>query len=215
MFSAFLVWLTNTKAYAYLMKRVIPYIRFTTYYTSLRGDKYHEGYRMLQPGDFVLTVDKKKLTTFLIPGTFSHAAFCVAKNDSSILPEIIEMTHTDYTKSWFFDLCKEADRVAIFRILNADLKYISKMIFTARQMDGTPYDITFTLGLKALSCSELIYFIDSEKRMQASLKDIHGLNRPYITPDGLAKAAKVVCVYDSDDMLSWLTGVQIEQMKLV
>lgn len=215
MFSAFLVWLTNTKAYAYLMKRVIPYIRFTTYYTSLRGDKYQAGYAILQPGHFVLTVDKKKLTTLLIPGTFSHAAFCVAKKSSSLLSEIVEMTHTDYTKSWFFDLCKEADRVAIFTLLDKDDEYISKMIFTAKQLEGTPYDITFTLGVKALSCSELIYFIDFEKRMQASLEDIHGLNRPYITPDGLAKAARVLCVWDSDNELAGLTGAQIEQMKLV
>ena len=32
-------WVMSTRFYKYLLKHVIPYIRFTTYYTSLRGKK--------------------------------------------------------------------------------------------------------------------------------------------------------------------------------
>ena len=94
----------QTKIYEYLLKNIIPYIRFTTYYTTLNGKKYHEMYEQLKPGDVILTTDKKKLTSLLIPGEFSHAAFCVSLDKKW---ETSEMTHEDYRKSCFFDLCKE------------------------------------------------------------------------------------------------------------
>ena len=40
-------WLMSTRLYKYLLKHIIPYIRFTTYYTSLRGKKYHLLYNKL------------------------------------------------------------------------------------------------------------------------------------------------------------------------
>ena len=46
-------------------------------------------------------IDKKKLTTLLIPGEFSHAAMCVSLDAEW---EVSEMTHSDYTKSCFFDI---------------------------------------------------------------------------------------------------------------
>ena len=76
-----LVWLMNTELFAWLLKHIVPYIRFTTYYTSLRGAKYHSGYEKLKPGHILLTIDKKKLTSLLIPGTFAHAALCVSKGN--------------------------------------------------------------------------------------------------------------------------------------
>ena len=69
-------WVMHTHLYKYLLKYVIPYIRFTTYYTNLRGKKYHLLYEKLRPGDVILTIDKKKLTTLLITGEFSHSFLC-------------------------------------------------------------------------------------------------------------------------------------------
>ena len=62
------LWFMQTQFYAWLVKSVIPYIRFTTYYTSMRGKKYHKVYDATKPGHIILTTDKRKLTTFLIPG---------------------------------------------------------------------------------------------------------------------------------------------------
>ena len=52
-------WGMQTRPYRYMLKHVIPYIRFTTYYTSMRGWKYHQIYNAVQPGDIILTTDKK------------------------------------------------------------------------------------------------------------------------------------------------------------
>jgi hypothetical protein len=52
--------------YQTLVMRYVPYIRFSLYYTSFRGWKYHKGYSLLKPGDIVLSVDTNKATSAII-----------------------------------------------------------------------------------------------------------------------------------------------------
>lgn len=194
-----LVWLMNTQAYSWTLKHVIPYIRFSTYYPALRGAKYQEGYAKLKTGHIILTNDSKKLTALLIPGDFAHAALCVNGSGDSKNFEIAEMTHTDYTKSYFFDLCKEADRVVIIECNDFDEEYTEQVAQKCRGFEGAIYDVKFGLGVKALYCSELVYQSDFEKRLDINLEDLAGLGRDYISPDGLYKAKNIKVVWDSDD----------------
>ncbi len=193
----FLVWLMNTRFFEWMCIKVIPYIRFTTYYTSLRGARYHEGYEKLKPGHILLTIDKKKLTSLLIPGTFAHAALCLAKANGGGY-EVAEMTHTNYTKSYFFDICKEADRVVILECVDWDEDYIQAVIAKCLEFEDAVYDVKFHLGVKALYCSELVYQSDLEGRLDVNLDDLAGLGRLYISPDGLFKAKNVRVVWDSE-----------------
>jgi len=167
------------------------------------------GYRLLQPGDIVLTNDAWKLTSFLIPGVWTHAALCVTR-DSEF--EIAEMTHTDFTRSTFFDLCKEATRVAILRCADWDAEYIPKVIQKCLSFGKVKYDITFGQGPEALYCSELIIESDVEHRLKASNEDIHGLGMPYISPNGIFKSENIVVVWDSDNEIqpSWDEEIQME-----
>jgi len=191
-----LLWLMQTKFYYWLLIEVIPYIRFTTYYTSFRGYQYHAGYALLQPGDIILTRDNKKLTTVLIPGEMTHAAMCVSKDGKW---EISEMTHENYVKNCFFDLCKEADRVVIMRCTDFDPDYTQKVIEKCKSFVGAQYNIEFEFGIKALYCSELDYQSDFERRWNVSLEDLAGLGRPYISPTGFLHARNGLIVYDSDN----------------
>lgn len=191
-----LLWYMQTDFHHWLLKEVIPYIRFTTYYTTLRGWKYKRGYRKLQPGHIIVGIDKKKLTTKLIGGTFTHAALCVEKG---VEWEVSEMTHTDYTESAFFDICKEADRVVILRCKDWDEQYTREVIKRCRSFRGTDYDVEFKLGVKTLYCSELVYQSDYEHRLQVSLEDVAGIKRPYISPTGIYKALNVEVIWDSDN----------------
>lgn len=195
-FRRFLIWLTKSEFWYTLLMKVIPYLRFTTYYTNFRGWKYHRGYQLLQPGDFVCSLDDKKLTTFLIPGEFAHASFCVSKDGEF---EMAEMTHHDFTRSTFFDICAESTRVCIFRSTDYDPEYIEKMVEKCKSFKDTEYDVEFKLGVDLLACSELVYFTDFEKRLQVNLEDIHLLGRDYISPDGLTKGKTVIKVWDSDN----------------
>jgi hypothetical protein len=196
-----LLTLMNSKLYKYLLLHIIPFIRFTTYYTSLRGWKYRRGYKLLKPGDIILTKDKKKLTALLIPGEFSHAALCV---DVGSEWEISEMTHTNYTKSCFFDICKESDRVVIIRCNDWDEDYITNVILTCKSFVTAVYDTDFkledkmTLGIPSLYCSELVYQSDYAHKLIVSLEDLAGIGRPYISPFGLSKAKNITWVWDSD-----------------
>ena len=53
-YKKFLAWFMTTKLYKWSLKSVIPYIRFTMYYASLRGWKYHQMYKELSAGDIIL-----------------------------------------------------------------------------------------------------------------------------------------------------------------
>lgn len=186
----------QTKFYKFALKHIIPYIRFSMYYTSLRGDKYHALYKRLKPGDVILTIDKKKLTSLLIPGSFSHAAMCVSLDQSW---EVSEMTHDDYTKSTFFDICKESDQVVILRPqLSED--QIKDAIDKCKSFEGCEYDSLFKLGVKALYCSELIYESYSNNLLEVNLEDFVGLGRPYISPIGLLYSKKLKVVIDSNSI---------------
>ena len=188
----FLIWFMDTKIYNYLLRHVIPYIRFSMYYTTFRGWKYHQGYKLLEPGDIILTQDKKKLTTLIIGGEYSHAALCVSKDG---IFEVAEMTHTDYTKSCFFDICKESDKVAILRCPDWDTEYTQKVIDLCRTYEDAIYDNSFEFGVKSLYCSELVYQADFERRLKVSLEDLAGLGRDYISPFGLFKAENVDIIW--------------------
>jgi hypothetical protein len=187
-----LLWLMDTHFYNYMLIHVIPYIRFTLYYTSFKGWKYHQGYKLLQPGDIILTQDSKKLTTFLIGGEYSHAALCVSKDG---IFEVAEMTHTNYTKSCFFDICKEADKVAIIRCKDWDPEYTIKVIEKCRTFEDCLYDNEFEFGVKSLYCSELVYQSDFEKRLIVSLEDLAGIGRLYISPFGLYQAKNIEIIW--------------------
>lgn len=196
----FLIWLMDTRVFRWLLIEIIPYIRFTTYYTSLRGYKYHAGYPFLRPGHIILTKDKKKLTTVLIGGEFTHAALCVGLEIMGDDFEIAEMTHTNFTRSYFFDVCKESDRVVILECTEFDPKYVREVVEKCLSFHDAEYDTEFELGIKSLYCSELVYQSDFERRIGGSLEDLAGLGRPYISPTGLYQAKNVRVIWDSDDV---------------
>jgi len=188
--------LFESPIYKWLVLKVFPYVRFTCYYTSFRGWKYHRGYKLLMPGDVILTNDKWKLTSFLVPGEWTHAALCVDKESEF---EVAEMTHTNFTRSTFFDLCRESTRLSILRCRDWDDEYTKTVIETCLSFKDAKYDIKFEYGIKSLYCSELVIASDPEKRLRASDEDILGLGMPYVSPTGISKAKNIEVVWDSNN----------------
>lgn len=197
MFKKLLIWFSNTKIYSDLVLKVVPFIRFSMYYTSLRGNVYNEAYALLQAGDYIVAKDDKKLTAVLIGGEWTHASLFMGKVTDGARYECAEMTHHNFTKSDFFDVCKESTEFAIFRCKDYDPEYIKEMLNKCKSFEQVPYDVGFELGVRALYCSELVYQADFEHRLKISLEDVHGLGRQYISPTGLSKAENVECIYDS------------------
>lgn len=209
----------ESRLFRWVMLSVVPYIRFTCYYTSFRGWKYQRGYAKLRPGHIILTNDRWKLTSILIPGEWSHAALCVGKkcDDSEIASiqteyihpsplwvslqtgefEVAEMTHTHYTQSTFFDLCKEASRVGIYECTDWDNDYVPIVIRMCLNLRNKRYGLD--AGPVFLHCSEMIPESDPQHRLKVSDEDILGLGIPYVSPTGLSKASNIRKVWDSDD----------------
>jgi hypothetical protein len=191
-----LVLITRTQAYQWLLYNIIPYVRMSFYYTTMRGWKYHRGYNKLKPGHMVLTTDRKKLSTLIIGGEFAHAGLCISKDQ---VFECAEMTHKNFTHSTFSDMAYEADRVVIIECTAWDEEYVDKVLIpTCRSFEGKKYDVLFTLGNEFLYCSEMIYEADKERRLQANTEDLVALGKPYLSPDGLYKARNVKIIWDSD-----------------
>lgn len=208
----------RSKTYGWLMRDVIPYWRATTYYSKPENGKYpkwgalaREGYKHLKPGHIILTRDKKKLTTAMVgflgkvtaeakQSDFvpTHAAFCLFKDSNY---EIAEMTHTDFTKSTWFDVCYESTRVVILECPHFDENYIEAMRELSTQYEQTKYDDLFEFGVESLYCSELVYALDFERRLALDIKPILG-NRDYISPVGIYLCKNLRIVWDSNESYS-------------
>jgi len=107
-----ILWFMNGRLYNFLMNHVVWRIRFTTYYTNLKGVYYHDSYKILQPADVILTTDDLKLTSILIPGIVDHAAVFVGKNVNF---EVVEATHKGVQGCYYADVWKESTRIIIIR----------------------------------------------------------------------------------------------------
>jgi len=189
-------WLVKLPWYRHFLMNIIPYIRFSLYYTDMSGVKYNALNKVMQPGDVLLCIDKRKLTTKLIPGEFSHAAMCVS-NDG--VWETSEMTHHDYAKRCLFDICKESDRVVILRP-QLDKTIIDQAVDKCKSFQQAKYDIEFSLGVEALYCSELVYESYANNSLEADISDLAGLGKQYISPSGLYAARKLKIIIDSDNL---------------
>jgi hypothetical protein len=193
--------------FKWVLKYIIPYVRFSTQLPKLNGEAYFASYFQLRPGHIILTVDRKRISTILIPGIFSHAAFCVNVGSGT---EVLEMTHTDFTESRFYDLARASDRVVILECMDWTESYIKDMISKAWSFRNAKYDNEFKLGVEALYCSELIYQADFLKTLKVDLSDFAGIGRPYVAPDDLLFAKNVYCTFDSDNILTGLMGADME-----
>lgn len=194
----FLLWLMQTKVYRWFLLKFMPGKRFTWKVPSIKGSQFNEGHHLLKPGDIVLCIDTRAFTgasiKYLTKGEFSHAALSFGRWPDY---EIAEMLGEGYTRSCFYDLVHESERVVILRCKDFDEEYIKKMLAKCESFCSAQYDIEFDLGIQALYCSELVYQSDFERRLQVDLSDLAGLGRKYISPTGLYHAKNVEVVWDS------------------
>lgn len=211
-------WFVSTKVYDFLMAKVFPFIRFSMYYALPDNKDFihwgvleRRGYKYLEPGDLIFTVDSKKFTSKVIGAATkeiggeqpymmpSHVALCIGKG-RSLEWEISEMTHHNYTKSTWEDVCRESTRVVIARCTDWDETYVNNTIIP---MAISPcfqrklYDNKFQMSLDKLACSELPYHADLERRAKIDLSPVIG-NQPYITPVGWVLGENIKIIWDSN-----------------
>lgn len=206
--------LMASKPYNLFLRYVFPKLRLTNSYGGIPGSKYSEAYQYLRKGSCVLTVDKYKASA-IVPGIFSHAAPCVdlVKNWEPGKYEIGEMTAPGYTKSFFYDVCREATRIVIIDCVDFNEVDRFALCEQIKKYEGSKYDNGFSLGVKDLYCSELFYQAEilTVGKFKFDLSDLIGLGIPYISPDGLLFAKNAVVIYDSEYELTGMTGPVAEE----
>lgn len=190
----------HSSIYRWFLVKVLPKARFSTYYTDSTGKMFIEVDSLANIGDLVFIKDRHKLAGKLIPGDWDHVAVIVGAKDGYWI--IAEMVVDGFRTVYLFDLLKECDEVMLanckdFVSQYDEDYYPDKFVNRVLSFRHAKYDIGFTLGVKELYCSELIYAADAEKRIQYDLSDLAGIGKPYISPSGLADAKNLRIKYDS------------------
>lgn len=191
--------LSHTNVYNWFLKKVFPKIRFSTYYTSMRGWKYQDGHRLLRKGDIIVTLDNNKASTVMIGGEWAHAGLCIGLESHGDNYECAEMTSKNFTWSHFADMCFEADKVAIYRCTDWDEYYIEEVIKKCLSLKDAHYDNQFEAADSELYCSELIAVADFEKRLHLPKERLEIIGLDYVSPTGITKADNVELIWHSDN----------------
>ena len=186
------------RVYAWIMWWIVCRLRFSCCHTSMTSAKYRQGLAKLERGDIVLTRDNRALSTWLVPGTHTHALLCVDNLLAMVGPVCAEMTHEGYGEIDFAEACFHASRVVILRCQDFDRDYAERVATKCRSFKGTPYDTQFDLDDDEVYCSELPYHCDFERRLQVVPSRAWGTGQKVIKPDDLS-ASNVEVVYDSDN----------------
>lgn len=190
-------WFMQTKLYSFVLEKIVPFIRFTTYYPSFPGHKFRDAYKILQPGDIIFCDDDKKLTSVLIPGKVAHVAVFVDKGED-VPYEVAEATHLGFTKSFFFDVAKESTWIAIGRPQVSD-GYKMKFCDTVKSFEHDHYDNWFRMGDGNRACSEYPYDGDTDKQFGIIPVYLPALGRSFPTPDAVYNAKNIKIIWDSDN----------------
>lgn len=211
-------WLMDTKLWYFVVMDVIPFLRLTVYYPKFNKFKYNTLYKLLEPGDILLMIDYRKVTSKLIGGDWSHAGVCVAKGEG--ITEIIDMTHEGFHETDFFSFVKESERLRIKRVVDPKWtpEYVQHFIANIWSFKGSGYNVSFRSWNengeidprggklinkngdpihKAHYCSQLPTQADDQDVMQLDWEDLAGLGVPYISPTGLDLGKNLITVADS------------------
>jgi hypothetical protein len=184
-----LLWFMGTRIYSFFSLKIIPYL-YVWFMPRKPADGIGEWLLRIEDGDILLCHSKTKLTSFLIPGKWDHAAIATPQG-------VVEMVGTGWRCIPYIQYWNEASSFCVMSFRNADPEYQKAFYEKALSFKGTPYDIHFTLGVKALYCSELIHVCDTENRGEYNLADLAGLGRPYLSPQGIYNAKGLHVVYES------------------
>lgn len=161
------------------MLHIVPKIRFTMGLPKFSGIQYENLKGYLKPGDILVSVDRSKLSTLLIPGEWSHAAIWTGTHVMEALPGGVE-------KNLLYDFCRTADDIGV--VSYKDQAYAQVMATEAEKYLGLEYDAKFSMGPEQVYCSELVFLADKERRLKLNLQDFHGIGMDYICPDDVWNA---------------------------
>ena len=183
----------------FFIERVLPKIRFSTWYPSLSTGAFAKFNYTIQEGDIVFSTDSNKLAHFLIPGEWDHVGIVVKHEDQLMIVEAVQ-PKVRFTDTYTF--CSHSDRIAIARP-KLDPEALERFVRYAKMFVGMKYDSLFTPGREALYCAEVIIeswpAADAIEPLGADMTDEAGLGVTYAVPDDIWNATGLKQVWRSDE----------------
>lgn len=190
-----LIWILSQKTVQIVVLKVLPKIRFSTSYALLGWADYTSISLNARPGDIILSVDKSKLTSLLIPGYWSHVGLVVKNDHDQDGVLIVEAVPPAVRETSLFDFCKCADEVMVLRP-DVTNDVVEQAVFRAKYNIGREYDGLFKYGPTALYCAELISYCFLQS-VKFDWSDLWGVGYPYLSPDGVADGEPLTVIFHS------------------
>lgn len=184
----------SRKLVQWVIGKILPKIRLSTGYGRTTYEDYQAIEEYAEVGDLIFSTDRAKLSTFLIPGQWSHVGI-ISNVYKGVM--IIEAVPEGVRKTNLYDFCKTSDQVMLSRLKRRPeqhLEIVTEAVATATSLIGRPYDFGFWQNNRALYCAELIAVAYAVVKFDWS--DLLGLGFEYLTPDGVAASPEIETVYE-------------------
>lgn len=211
-------WVMSTWVMQWVIKFVVPKVRFTVTPPRMNSGQYSAFEQSIQPGDLVFSVDRAKLSTVLIGGSWAHVG--IVDSDKMIVEAHFPKSRRIHPA----EFCFTSDVVALAR---PESTWVAeKLARRAKNLIGYPYDTFFQEGDRALYCSELVKQADYENELGFSPDADAGYDRTkIIKPDDLYMAENIILrrvftpkmtvAHDDGSPLKWITTKPTMEMRIV
>lgn len=152
---------------------------------KISGKDYYEASGVIQPGDILLAETNGHLTTWLIPGFWTHAAIYCGKDPVTGHELVVEAVGAGVIKNDLVTFMLSKDAVAILRPTFTDIETRGKAVALALKQAGKPYDYEFDFQAsdnKAFYCAELVYWAYKETVPSWAFELRSRFGQPTVTP---------------------------------
>ena len=117
---------------------------------KIEGKHYRKISRIIKPGDVLLSRSDHYLSTYLIPGYWTHAGFYFGGEEERVIHAISQGIVIEDIINFL-----KTDHIVILR---PDQKYVERALGLAKNMINQEYDFLFDFDDSTrLSCTELIF----------------------------------------------------------
>jgi hypothetical protein len=185
-----LLFIMDSFPYQIFLRYILPKLRWP------KGLPWQVKFALIdrvKKGDILLASTKRSLGAKLIPGDWDHAAIYTDRCPEFEIAEMVAHGFNECSLKHFSDDC---DSICVLRPMRSWTPYYIKLfVDKCLSFSGAEYDRKFSLGVKTLYCSEIVYHSDYQHRLDFNLKDIHALGTKYLSPDGIYKCTNLKVIY--------------------
>lgn len=157
-------------------------------------DFYWNMIGLIRSGDIVLTKTHGRLTNWMIPGGYKHAAMIVSCDD---VLHVCEAAYPHVKESDLLSFMLRSDEVCVIRPRGVSKHEQAAAAEQMRKLVGKPYDLLFEPGEDAFYCSEAIAFCYHVASPQLSFERRSILGVDTVIPDDFRRSSKMKVIIES------------------